>query len=355
MTRLLVLLLLSLVSCNPWAPRMDPLSPEWAVFVHNNPGGRKGASAEEQEKARLEAVSLVRHDQYWDAAPDKRLPDRARIERAISLYADGEIYYAYGDALLNAAAYQEAIQAFQIALSLDTKSPELALYSIAVCHGYLGRAEEAVGYLKLAANRGFHAKARVAADPAFSRIRNAAAFQKEFGSAKPVVAMNMAGIPPIVTVNGVERASDFVYSICPNGRVYSADYDYIKSGTWERKGENIQITWHEFCRVKQTGEKKELLCRRDVLGLFEARERDPFAHHYSEKELELNISGVGIAHNFGSGFWHVVVRAMAALRPRPYCSGEYTIDSIEKYDAIANSMPQYSVSEGSYTFDWRWQ
>lgn len=78
-----------------------------------------------------------------------------KFEEALNLFADGEIYYNFGNTYYSMEKYKEAIKAYEIAESLKYEKLNNLYYNISCAYSLLNDRVNSVKYLRLSIQKGF--------------------------------------------------------------------------------------------------------------------------------------------------------------------------------------------------------
>jgi len=196
---------------------------------------------------RAEGLSLYRTKRDAEAVK--------KYEQAMDIYTDGEIYYLYGNSLSNIGELENAVASYDLSISLNFASPELAWFNRACAESRMGKNPEAAGSLRKALLCGYPSFENISKDPDLSGMRKERGWGATLSDLKKIFER---GNTPLVSgrmaVLEVASTSD-AYCFCPDGTaVLRKSISEIKNhrfyGKWSFKNYIASIEW----RVEE-GEK----------------------------------------------------------------------------------------------------
>lgn len=238
-------------SKNTEKPPVDYMSPAWADYMHQFPGGNPGATPETVNEAfriarQHNAAGLAFHRDGKDAQAI------AAYENALRQFASGETYYNYGNSLANLNKLENAAQAYEIALKLKYERPELAFYNAACAYSRLGDIDKAVKYIAYAINRGYNAFEFMKTDPDLENLRKTPGWEDRVkNSLNDAAQINRDRVAGFVSEDGPRGAT--LYHLCPTGIIwiyYECGQYRAMRGTWKYEEGDIQIQLDTDCSLK---------------------------------------------------------------------------------------------------------
>ncbi len=219
---------LVLVSCNP----PGPVGPPEELF-------RRAVELQDQKKD-LEALP------YFEAG--------------LKAKSSGEMYFRYGNSMMNLKKYGEAVDAYQQALRYDYAKRHHALYNLACAHSLSGNTEEARANLESAIFRGYDAFGHLDKDPDLEAVRKATwwpAFRKRLERIRDRTRLPEE-IPGNYRSAGGGEAKTII-TLCPDGRLKEIETDvgiccrHSGTGTWIFDGRELVLHFNQTCRCSGVG------------------------------------------------------------------------------------------------------
>jgi tetratricopeptide (TPR) repeat protein len=227
-------------------PRDRYLSPDFQKYS-NDPPGDRAADAKKAMKLLDEGIGLYR--QKKDAAAMEK------YEEALELYAAADIYYHYGNSLVNTGELIYAARAYQFALEYNCSMPALAWYNLACARSLLKHADKACEALGNAILTGYPSIDNVKSDGDLAFVRKDANWNAKFAELKKLFARGETMLPSGKKIeHGVASTVD-IYYFCPDGTVkveytISEIKNHRKSGRWKFSHYVLTINW-----IVETGEQ----------------------------------------------------------------------------------------------------
>lgn len=150
-------------------PEQDYLSYDYARYIHENPGSYHDISeADAREQARevhMEAFILYQNGQTEQA--------RQKYEQALAFFADGQMYYNYANSLTRLDHYENAIQAYDIAMQLpDLSTQAFVHYNLGGVYSLQGNLTQSRNSIIEAVDHGYNNIAYIMVDPDLENLRN---------------------------------------------------------------------------------------------------------------------------------------------------------------------------------------
>lgn len=241
------------------APAKDYLSKSWAMYMNRVPGGHaKNSESPVEERAAAEILRKEAHALY------KKKNDAEAVlkyEEAISHWANGKIYYNYGNSLSNVSRLEDSIKAYEIALQLGYEKPEMALYNTACAYSRLKTVAPAYDFLAKAIHRGYNAFKFIEKDPDMEFLRSQPDWKERINALVPEEVRlgtdKFVGTLEVMTPRDSES-----YTLCPSGKLVYDSYvgtdgsccGATHTGTWSVESGDLVVDWTESCSASGSGE-----------------------------------------------------------------------------------------------------
>ena len=98
---------------------------------------------------------------------------QAEIEwkNALKLYADGEMYYRFGDTLFNLSRFEDAVKSYKNAIELNHPEKKYVYYNMACAYSKMKDKNNGLEYLRLAIQNGYNAYDNIKGDSDLAYLR----------------------------------------------------------------------------------------------------------------------------------------------------------------------------------------
>lgn len=181
-----------------------------------------------------------------------------RYEKALDIYPSAQIYYYYGNSLSNIGENENAIKAYKVAIELEFKNSELALYNIACSYSKLKKYDDSIEYLKDSIIYGYPSFQNILNDPDLKSLRNDYKWKNSYdqlfqlynkGNSEFLVGKKIKF--------GVASTID-IFIFCENGNIMvnhctSEHRRHYKIGKWNIKNYKININLNQEFGEKGVG------------------------------------------------------------------------------------------------------
>lgn len=231
-------------------PEKNFLSYSWALYIKNHPA--------EETKNKEETIASAKK-LFLEA---KKLKDSKKVKESInkyeeilSIYADSEIYYEFGNTLSNIPKLEDSIEAYKIAEKLGYKRPELVQYNIACAYSRLNKIDEAYKYVSLAVDRGYSAFKFIQKDPDMVNLRKDPNFEEKITALIPK-SVKYTEADFVGRLEVPSPRLPMQYTLCSNGTavIFSDCEKGFHRGKWKYKNGDLVVNWEEDCTEKGIGE-----------------------------------------------------------------------------------------------------
>ncbi len=231
-------------------PEKNYLSYSWAFYIKNHPSSDtkpKEETISKSKKIFQEAKKLKESKKTKEAIK--------KYEEILNDYADGEIYYEFGNALSNFPRLEDSIEAYKIAERLGYKRPELVQYNIACSFSRLNKIDEAYKYISFAVDRGYSAFKFIQKDPDMINLRKDPNFEEKITALIPK-SIKYTEDDFVGKLEVPTPRLPISYTLCKNGTaiMFSECEKGFHRGKWNYKNGDLIVNWQEDCTEQGIGE-----------------------------------------------------------------------------------------------------
>lgn len=207
-----------------------------------------------------------------------------QYEKSLDMYPSANTYYYYGNSLTNIGENENSIKAYNIALELDYKNPELAFYNIACSYSKLKDFEKSIEYLKDAILSGYSMFNHILQDPDLIMLRNSNKWKIYYNDLLQLFNKgNSEFLIGNKITHGVASRMD-AYVFCEEGNILvyyciSEHNKHHKIGNWNIKNYKINIHLNQEYGGRGIGDP--IICG----ATCSYSKYQPFENHINENEV----------------------------------------------------------------------
>ncbi|QOI53272.1 tetratricopeptide repeat protein (plasmid) [Leptospira interrogans serovar Bataviae] len=198
-------------------------------------------------------ISLYKDKQFTKAIIE--------YEKALELFANGSIYYNYGNSLWNSGNLDSAIRSYEIAELLNFERKDLLYYNLACAHSLKEQYEKALIYLDKAVKNGYKNINYFFEDTDLKHVLGTEGWQKRaylISAGKQYFLSQISNLKKPISL----RIGTDTFTLCPGGHfmhVYAAGVGQDSWGTWEFHRNKITLnTLEKTCFDPNDNSRSEL-------------------------------------------------------------------------------------------------
>lgn len=168
-------------------------------------------------------------------------------QEILNQFANGDIYFYYGNTLSNINDYRNAIDSYEISIELGFQKSYLSHYNLACVYSILKNIDASIKHLEIAILKGYPNIIWLKQDQDLAYIRSLSLWNNLYSSLENKYNIGNSNFLIGKKIKLEYASSSFTYLFYPNNQVtvdiYSEFRNHRKEGTYKIKNYLITINW----------------------------------------------------------------------------------------------------------------